>query len=98
MPIQPLSRVTPHGGLHINPSDVMSKRPELAIVIAECIATWAQIECALGVILAVILETEAQTGLAMFNSLMSSNTQMAIIDAAAKAKLVIREQEMFGAL
>jgi hypothetical protein len=84
--------------LHFVVSDAMVQRPKLAVLVAETIATWAQLECSLGVILAVILETEAQTGLAMFLSLTSSNNQMAIVSSAAKAKLTIADEELFSAI
>lgn len=99
MTIQPLSRVMPFGtSLHFQPVNVMTARPEIAALIAESIAEWSQIECGLGVILAVILETEAQTGLAMLATLNSSSAQMAVVEAAANAKLTKADQELFGAL
>jgi hypothetical protein len=101
MPMQPLSRVIPPTtglDLHFVVSDAMAQRPKLAVLIVETIGIWAQVECSLGVILAVILETEAQTGLAMFLSLTSSNNQMAIVSSAAKAKLTVADEELFSAI
>jgi hypothetical protein len=98
MGIQPLSRVKPHAALHFYPPDIMTVRPILAPLIAECIAEWAQIECTLGIILAVILETEAQTGLAMYMSLTSSTNQMTVLSAAAEAKLTKADEELFSAV
>jgi len=98
MAIQPLSHVKARAQLRFDPPDIMMARPELGILVAECIAQWAQVECLLGVILAVILETEAQTGLAMFLALTSSNNQMTILSAAAKSKLIAREADLFEAV
>jgi hypothetical protein len=102
MPIQPLSKVLPQRtgmlDLHIMPLETMTQRPELGVLIAETIAVWAQVECALGIILAVILETEAQTALAMFSSLTSSSNQMTVVSSAAKAKLNEADEELFSAI
>jgi hypothetical protein len=98
MPIQPLSQVKSAAMLHFYPPDIMTVRPRLAPLIAECIAEWAQIECTLGIILAVILETEAQTGLAMYMSLTSLSNQMTVVSAAAKAKLTVADEELFSAV
>jgi hypothetical protein len=98
MPIQPLSQVKSTASLHFYPPDIMTVRPTLAVFIAECIAEWAQIESILGVILAVILETEAQTGLAMYMSLTSLSNQMTVVSAAAKAKLTVADEELFSAV
>jgi hypothetical protein len=98
MAIQPLSQVKSSASLHFYPPDIMTARPILAPLVAECIAEWAQIECALGVILAIILETEAQTGLAMYMSLKSFNNQATVVSAAAKAKLTIADEELFSAV
>jgi len=85
------------GELHFFPPDIMGARPAIAPLIAEAIAQWAHIECALGVLLAVILETEAQTGLAMLSALTSSSNQMSVVSAAAKAKLTVADEELFSA-
>src|ERR1700739_185557 len=101
MPIQPLSRVIPQNtsmDLRFMTQDTMAQRPALAALIAEVIAEWSQVECSLGVVLAVILETEAQTGLAMFLTLTSSNNKMTMVSAAAKAKLTASDEELFGAI
>jgi hypothetical protein len=76
----------------------MAQRPTIAIEIAKAIAEWSHVECLLGVTLAVILETEAQTGLQMFLSLTSSSNQIALVSAAAKAKLTIADEELFSAV
>jgi len=34
----------------------MTARPELGVLVAECIAQWAQVECSLGVTLAVKID------------------------------------------
>jgi hypothetical protein len=99
--MQPLSRVVPESkmvGLDIWPRDAMVQRPKVAVLVAEAIAEWAQVECSVGVILAVILETEAQTALAMFSALTSSNNQMTIVEAAAKAKLTKADSDLLSAL
>ena len=102
MPIQPLSNVLPQTtgtlDLHLLAPDSMAQRPILALLVAETIAEWAQVECSLGVVLAVILDTEAQTGLAMFLTLTSSSNQMAIVSSAAKAKLTKMDEELFSAV
>lgn len=98
--MQPLSRVIPASkgvSLDFWPRDAMLQRPKVAVLIAEAISEWAQVECSIGVILAIVLETEAQTALAMFSALTSSNNQMTIVEAAAKAKLTGADSELFTA-
>jgi hypothetical protein len=58
-------------------------RPTLAIAIARISADWAEIERALGDLLATILHTESRTGVAMYLALIGSAAQEAAISAAA---------------
>jgi hypothetical protein len=46
--------------------DTMASRKDVAVVVAECIAQWAEIESVLRVILSMLLETEARAGIAMY--------------------------------
>lgn len=94
--MQPLSRVKPHTGLHFFPPSIMTARPKVAHYVAEALAQWANIECSIGVLLAIILDEEAQTGLAMFYSLNSSNNQIGLVEAA-KVKLTKADQELISA-
>ncbi len=76
----------------------MAQRPTVTPEIAKAACEWSHIECLLGIALAVILETEAQTGLAMFLALTSSSNQMTVLDAAAQAKLTEADKEMVTAV
>jgi hypothetical protein len=97
MPIQPLSRVKRDARVKFLPPDAMGERPEVAIEVAKGVAKWSQVECLLGVALAVVLETEAQTGLAMFLALTSSSNQITVFDAAVQAKLTKADKELVSA-
>jgi hypothetical protein len=90
--------VKPHAQeFHFFAPAIMTERPRVSPVIAETIAQWAHVECCVGVMLAIILETEAQTGLAMFYSLTSSRNQMGMVEAASRAKLTEPYNEVFCA-
>jgi hypothetical protein len=61
----------------------VAERPVLAAGIAGVAAAWADIEIALGLLLAVVPHTEARTGVSMYLALRGSAAQDAALEAAA---------------
>lgn len=96
--MQPLNRHRPDASVTLMQNDTMQSRPEIAVLIAECIAVWAEVEFNLGHTLALILGADWQTGLAMYFALTGSASQRAALDAAATVKMTPAEKEVFDAV
>src|ERR1700733_12946494 len=92
-----LDVVPPETGYYIN-SDCLADRPELASVIARCLATWSQIEVELSLTLAAILDTRTDAGVAVYLSIKSSNTQRDALRSAAITSLSDDELRAFNAV
>jgi hypothetical protein len=65
--------------------DALKQRPELAASISTISAFWSEIELEMGLMLAVMLGTEAYTGVSMYLALAGSPAQRASLFAAANA-------------
>src|SRR5262249_12946632 len=76
----------------------LEERPECAIIIARCIATWSYIETELALLLAAILKIEYAPALAIFTTLRNSRSQTEIITVAAAAALSANDLRLFGAI
>ena len=81
---QPLTRWLPE--IDFSP-DALALRPDLAVYIAQVSAVWARIEVSLGFQLAVMLHTEARTGVSMYLALTGSAAQEHVLSAAAEIRL-----------
>jgi hypothetical protein len=79
-------------------ADSVRERPELAVYIAEVAAAWVEVEVSLGLLLAVILNTEARTGVSIFLALTGSAAQEAALSAAAEARLPTELSSEFASL
>lgn len=97
MPPQPLSSMRRDAMVNIDPISLRIY-PDLARKIADVIATWSQIECNLGVILARMLGAGVRSSMAMYLALNSSSAQTAALEAAAKISLSPERLELFSAL
>jgi hypothetical protein len=80
---QPLRKWGPIRFAH----DAVKERPDLAAGIAEVCAAWTDVEIHLGILLAVILDTEARTGVTMYLALTGSQAQIHAFNGAAEARL-----------
>ncbi len=83
---QPLSRVNPNARCSFGVGQ-LSTYPHLATLAMETIAAIAQAENSMGKILATMLGSEPDKGLAMFNALTSSVAQMAALKTVAANSL-----------
>jgi hypothetical protein len=85
--MQPLSRVVP-GRVRTDWGDgILSRHPNLAAKIGECIAEWTETEILLGVFLALLLHASERPVMAMYISLENRAAQLRIIDAAISSSL-----------
>jgi hypothetical protein len=94
---QPLSKVHPTAKSLVTP-DAIASRPKLSPLLAEIIARWADIEANLRTILSYVLRAEAAPIAAMLHLINSAHTQMEMILAAGRAKLIDPELETFEAV
>jgi hypothetical protein len=85
--MQPLSRVKRVEATSWGSDSVMLKRPAIAVRVAQYIAEWSEVESLLGLFLALVLHTNARSGVAMYSALDNRSAQIRIIKAAAKAGL-----------
>jgi hypothetical protein len=97
MPPQPLLSVRRDAAVNVEPI-TLRQYPDLARSISDVIATWSQVECNLGVLLARMLGAAARPSMAMYSALSSSAAQMAALQAAADVALSRERLELFGAL
>jgi hypothetical protein len=97
MPPQPLLSKCRDAKVSVDPL-VLRQHPTLAASIADITATWAHIECNLGVILARMLGAAARTSMAMYAALKSTTAQMDALQAAAAATLTPERLELFGVM
>ena len=97
MPPQPLSSVRRNAKVLASP-DAITLRPNLAPLIAQIIARWADIEANVASILAFVLHAEAGPTVAMIQAVRSATAQMDMIEAAGAAKLQDPELEVFEAV
>jgi hypothetical protein len=94
MPPQPLLSVRRDATLSVDPL-ALREHPALSLYIAEITATWAQIDCNLGVILARMLGAAARPSMAMYSALTGASAQRAALRAAAEASLLPAHLEVF---
>ena len=80
------------------PANALKERPELAILMAECIAVWSIIEVEMATMLAAIMKAHAKPSAAVFLSIRNARAQREAITAAAEIELTGRDLEMFQAI
>lgn len=91
---QPLRRWIPM----VFEPEALDHRPKLAIQIAQVSAAWAGVEVSMGLLLAIILDTEARTGVAMYLALTGTAAQRNVLMAAADARLTDELNDSFSSL
>ena len=94
---QPLNYVRRNAKFRV-PANALGERPELAALIAECIAVWSQAEAQLAILLSAIMKAETGITAAVFLSIRNSRAQREALAAAAQIGLKDRELEMFSAI
>jgi hypothetical protein len=92
--MQPLSRVKPDATVTWGALDTMTSRPAIAVKIAECIAEWADTETIIGLMLAILLDTDPDAALAIYSAVDSRSAQNKMILGAAKSKLPSEQYDL----
>jgi hypothetical protein len=92
-----IDSVPPGTSYYIN-SDCLADRPELASVIARCLATWSQVEVELSLTLAAILDSRTDAGVAIYLSIRASSAQRDALRSAALTSLVGDQLRAFNAV
>jgi hypothetical protein len=72
----------------------MTSRPAIAVKIAECIAEWADTETIIGLMLAILLDTDPDAALAIYSAVDSRSAQNKMILGAAKSKLPSEQYDL----
>lgn len=98
--MQPVSAFRVGSAIHceFGRSDIMTLQPQIAVLVAECIAEWAEIEATVGVILAVLLEASPNAALAMFRATENRSTQFKMVSAAAEQQIPQSEFDLLEAI
>ena len=76
----------------------MSKRPELAAKVAQCISQWSEVEIHLGAFLGLLLHANQKAAVAMYAGLENRSAQIRLITLAAEASLPLEHFDVISAL
>ncbi|MGO9025847.1 MAG: hypothetical protein ACLQIQ_16355 [Beijerinckiaceae bacterium] len=76
----------------------LEDRPECALIVARCVATWSYIETQLAVLLASLLHIDFKPAAAIFLAIQNSRTQQQVLRAAAEVVLNEQDFELLEAL
>jgi hypothetical protein len=94
---QPINRIVPDPEVFLD-TDILSSKPELAVIVTKIFATWAEIEHSLSMLLVQILRAAESPAVAMFGVLTSQHLQSTALDAAAKSALPDDDYDIFLAV
>jgi len=94
---QPLYKVSPRAAFYISHTPSRD-RLKCALLIADVISAGSYLEVWLGAVLARILGTSAETGIAMYMSISNAAAQRAVITAAATSLLKGEDLDLFMAM
>jgi hypothetical protein len=98
MPRKPFVQVAKPGTSYaIGPGQINS-RPELASLVGQCIAMWADIELQMGLSLGAILKTNSEAAVALFLAAKTSRAQRDSLAAVARLLLTGDDLDAFEAL
>ncbi len=93
---QPFSKIVPDAHVYID-SNVLSDKPDMAVLITKIFALWAQIEHELSFLLVRVLGADAAPAIAMHATLTAQHLQNSALQAAAKAALSPDQFDVFQA-
>jgi len=98
MPRKPFAQFAKPGtSFAIGPGQINS-RPELASLVGQCIATWADVELQMGLSLGAILKTNSEAAVALFLAAKTSRAQRDSLAAVARLLLTGDDLDAFEAL
>lgn len=98
MPRQPFLNLYKPGMHYAIGAGEISKRPELASLVAQCIDTWTNIELQMSLSLGAILKTNSDTSVAIFLAIKTSSMQRDVLETVAKPLLSGNSLDAFEAL
>jgi len=90
-------RINPNAGIELGPG-FLEQRPTEAALIAQCIATWIEVELQHSRLLAQLLHANTEPAAAVYLSLKTASNRRELLAAAAKATLSAQELELFFAI
>jgi hypothetical protein len=93
---QPISKIVPHPRVYLA-TDVLTDKPDFAILVSQIFATWAAIEQKLSFLLVHVLGASAGPALAMYSTLTAQHLQLGALEAAAKAAMSADDFSVFKA-
>jgi hypothetical protein len=93
---QPINRIVPNARVILD-TDVLSEKPDIAVLVVRVFAIWAAIERHLNVLLVRLLGADSVPALAMFSILQTQALQTKALDAAAKSTLSPEDLDIFSA-
>jgi BarA-like signal transduction histidine kinase len=85
--MQLLSRVKPNCATDWGSSDVMIRRPKVAVKIAQYIAEWTETETLMGIFLALLLHAHEDAVIAIYSGVENRASQLKIIKSATQSML-----------
>jgi len=98
MPPQPLSSVNRNAIVKGGSTIAFQKHPDLAMLVAQAIGAWAELDSTISKILIQMLGAHAEPAARMYAALRSSQAQFDALAAAARCSLQPRDLELFNAL
>ena len=94
---QPLSRIASGANISLN-QHTLKDKPEMAILVTEIFANWAQIEHGLSLLLVRVLGAVEGPAIAMYSVLTAQHLQNKALEAAAKSALQPEHYQVFLAV
>jgi len=92
----PINKIVPNPRILLD-TDVLSEKPDIAIVVVRIFALWASIERRLSVLLVRLLGADAIPAHAIFSILQTQALQTKALEAAAKSILPPEDFDIFNA-
>lgn len=92
----PINRMVPNPHVYLDPN-VLSGKPDFAILVCQIFAIWATIEQELNFLFFVVLGADAAPAIAIYSELRTQQLQNVALQAAAKAALSQSDYEIFKA-
>jgi hypothetical protein len=94
---QPLNSRHPKGGFSLGPG-FLENRPEASILIAQCIATWTEVELQTARLLGKLLRANTEPAIAMYLRLGNDRAKREIMKAVADFVLGEKDNSLFDAI
>jgi hypothetical protein len=94
---QPINKILPNPRVILD-TDVLTEKPDLAVLVVRIFAIWASIERRLSVLLVHLLGADSAHAHAIFSILQTQALQTKALEAAAESALTIDNRDIFKAV